>query len=240
MTRDAVETRHDRTALAADAGLGRISFGSVLAGTLVAYGAFAVLVAIAAAVMKGGGFDADLSADEWRDLGVGGGIALGLVVFLAYFYGGYVAGRMARRSGAMNGLMVFFMGIVVAVGVAGVANLFTDTEDIVANLRRVGVPTTLEEWGDVGTVAGIASLAAMLLGSLIGGMKGERWHGKLAAKAAEHQSAIVEDGTPVMATRRDADVDRTDTTATTKTADTSTTLDEDYARETSSSRSSDQ
>jgi hypothetical protein len=83
----------------------------------------------------------------------------------------------------------------------------------------------------------------MLLGSLIGGMKGERWHGKLAAKAAEHQSAIVEDGTPVMATRRDGDIDRTDTTdtsATTKTADTSTTLDEDYARETSSSRSSDQ
>jgi hypothetical protein len=229
MAQDAVvESRSDRTALAADAGFGRISLGSVLAGTLVAYGAFAVLLAVAAAVIKAVGFDTNLSTNEWRQLGVGGGIAVAVVLFLSYLYGGYVAGRMARRGGAMNGLLVFFLGIVVAVGVAALANQFTDGDTVVRNLRNVGIPTSRSEWGDIGTVAGIASLAAMFIGSLVGGVLGERWHGKLLRRAwdpevgegvpvnpgARHtlgDTAIVDDGHSVVTSRRE------------------TTLDDDYA-----------
>jgi hypothetical protein len=223
-----VETRRDRAELAADAGWGRISFSSVLAGTLVAYGAFAVLAAIAAAVVKAMDVNTDLSTREWRQLGVGGGIAVALVLFLSYFYGGYVAGRMARRAGAMNGVMVFFVGLVIAVGVAGLANLFTDADSILRNLRSVGIPTSWSDWRDIGTVAGIGSLVAMFAGSLLGGVKGERWHGKLLRRAWDPEvgdgvpvnpgvrhttgsTNVVDDGTSVMASRRD------------------TTLDEDYA-----------
>ncbi|MDQ1437945.1 MAG: hypothetical protein QOK43_1574 [Acidimicrobiaceae bacterium] len=222
MARDVVvETRDDRAALAADAGMGRISFGSVLAGTLVAYGAFAVLAALTAVLVRAVGVDRNLSTDQWRQLGVGGGIAVALVLFLSYFYGGYVAGRMARRGGVMNGLLVFFLGVVVAVGIAGLAKAFTDGDAIVRNLRSVGVPTSASEWRDIGTVAGIGSLVAMILGSVLGGAKGERWHGKLLARAWDPEvgegvpvnpgtrhATVVDDGSSVMTTRRDTEADR--------------------------------
>ena len=179
------ETRGDRAALAESAGMGRISLASVLAGTLVAYGAFAVLMAITAAVAKSAGLDTDLSDNEWRDLGVAGGAIVAGVLFLCYLFGGYVAGRMARRAGASNGFLVFFLGVVVAVGVTGLVNVFTDGDDILRNLRNVGVPTSSEEWGDVATVAGLGSLLAMILGSVLGGALGERWHTKLLVRAAD-------------------------------------------------------
>ncbi|MGI8686202.1 MAG: hypothetical protein ACR2MO_14140, partial [Acidimicrobiales bacterium] len=57
----AVETRSDRAVLAQHAGLGWASLVSVLAGTLGAYGAFAVLLAITAAVAESVGFDTNPS-----------------------------------------------------------------------------------------------------------------------------------------------------------------------------------
>lgn len=210
---DTIETRRDRAVLAQDAGYPKVSFLSVLAGTLVAYGAFAVLVAVTAAVARGVGFDTNLSGDEWRRLGVGGGIAIGVVLFASYLFGGYVAGRMARRAGALNGFLVFVLGVVLAVGVAGLVELFTDGDDIVSELRGVGVPTTADEWRSIGTVAGIGSLAGMLLGSLFGGAMGERWHGKLLTRAMDPtlgagtpttghattgQAVVVDDGQSIM------------------------------------------
>ena len=53
-----------------------------------------------------------------------------------------------------------------------------------AVLRSLGIPTTGAEWSDVGTLAGIGSLAAMLVGALLGGMLGARWHTKLTRRAA--------------------------------------------------------
>ncbi|MDQ3756649.1 MAG: hypothetical protein M3394_02220 [Actinomycetota bacterium] len=211
MRRDTVESTHDRTVLARDAGFGRVSFGSVLAGTLVAYGAFAVLLAIAAAVAKAAGVDTDFSDNEWRRLGAAGGAIIAVVQLASYFFGGYVAGRMSRRAGTLNGFLVFVLGIVLAVGVAGLVNLFTDGEDILAELRGIGVPTTADEWGNVGTVAGIGSLLGMLLGSLWGGAMGERWHGKLLTRAMDPEvgtgthvttagmsSVVTDDGTSVV------------------------------------------
>lgn len=181
----AVETRGDRAALAQHAGMGRVSLASVLAGTLVAYGAFAVLLAVTAAVAESAGLETDLSTNEWKDLGVAGGAVVAGVLLACYLFGGYVAGRMARRSGATNGLAVFVLGVVVAVGVTGLVNVFTDGDDILRNLRNVGVPTSNEEWKDIGTVAGIGSLLAMFLGAVVGGILGERWHAKLLARAAD-------------------------------------------------------
>lgn len=180
-----VETRGDRAALAHRAGMGRISLVSVLAGVLVAYGAFAVLMAVTAAVAESAGFDTDLSANEWRTLGAAGGAVVAAVLLACYLFGGYVAGRMARRAGATNGAMVFVLGLVVAVGVTGLVNVFTDGDDILRNLRNIGVPTSGDEWRDVATVAGLGSLLAMLVGSLAGGALGERWHAKLVTRAAD-------------------------------------------------------
>src|SRR3712207_1972279 len=103
MAREAVvETRRDRADLVADAGWGRISFISVLFGTLVAFGAFAVLAAATAAVLAALNIDTDLSTNEWRQAGFAAAAVMAVIQFVSYFCGGYVAGRMARRSGAMH------------------------------------------------------------------------------------------------------------------------------------------
>ena len=67
--------------------------------------------------------------------------------------------------------------------VGAVAASQADAGAIGGNLRSLGIPTTGTEWGKVGTVAGIGSLVAMLVGALLGGVLGERWHTKLTRRA---------------------------------------------------------
>jgi hypothetical protein len=177
------ESPRDRATLAREAGLGRLSLPSVLAGVLVAYGAFAVLAALAGAVAAAIGLNTDLAGNDWASLGLGSAIAVAIVLLLAYLFGGYVAGRMARRAGLLNGLAVFVLAVVLVAAVAAIAASQADTDAVQANLRSLGIPTTGTEWGKVGTMAGIGSLAAMLVGALLGGVLGERWHSKLTRRA---------------------------------------------------------
>ena len=46
------------------------------------------------------------------------------------------------------------------------------------NLRSIGIPTSGDEWAKIGTIVGLGSLLAMLVGSVLGGILGERWHSK--------------------------------------------------------------
>lgn len=179
-----VETAKDRLELADEAGLGPVSIVSVVAGVLVAYGSFVILAAIAGGIVTALGTDwsTDLSSN-WQELGTAGGLIGAGCMLLAYVAGGYVAGRMARRAGVMNGFLVFLLGLGIVIGVGAIISTQTGTEEIVDQLRTLGVPTRWSEWQDVGTIAGFASVAAMLLGSLLGGGLGERWHGKLVTRA---------------------------------------------------------
>ena len=177
------ESPTERASLAREAGLGRLSFPSILAGVLVAYGAFAVLAALAGTIATAIGLNTDLAGNDWATLGLGSAIAVAVVLLVAYLFGGYVAGRMARRAGLLNGLAVFLLAVVLVAVVGAIAASQTDAEAIASNLRSLGIPTTGTEWGKAGTVAGIGSLAAMLLGALFGGVLGERWHSKLTRRA---------------------------------------------------------
>jgi hypothetical protein len=177
------ESPKERASLAHEAGLGRLSFPSILAGVLVAYGAFAVLAALVGTVAAAIGLNTDLNRNDWSTLGLGSAIAVAVVLLAAYLFGGYVAGRMARRAGLLNGLAVFLLAVVLVVVVGAVAASQADAEAIGSNLRSLGIPTTGTEWGKAGTVAGIGSLAAMLVGALLGGVLGERWHSKLTRRA---------------------------------------------------------
>lgn len=241
--------------MATEAGYSRVSFVSVLAGVLVAYGAFAVIAGITGAVLSAMGVDTRaLTDNDWRQLGIGTGVAAAVTLFLAYLFGGYVAGRMARRAGAMNGLLVFVLGILLAAGVGAAIGMQADGDALMSNLRSIGVPTSGEEYTAIGTIAGLAALAAMLLGSIFGGIAGERWHGKLLTRALdptigpEHtpttdvdrtDGVVVDrdrDRTAVRSTgqhflhddRTDVDVDRDRTL---DVGDTSTTLDDDLSAE---------
>jgi hypothetical protein len=192
------ESPQDRASLAREAGLGRLSLPSVLAGVLVAYGAFAVLAALVGTVAAAIGLNTDLTRNDWATLGVGSAIAVAVVLLVAYLFGGYVAGRMARRAGLLNGLAVFLLALLLVGVVGAVAASQADAEAIGSNLRSLGIPTTGTEWGKVGTVAGIGSLAAMLLGALLG----ERWHSKLTRRVVSGRYGPDRDDQPTATTTR--------------------------------------
>lgn len=180
-----MESRGDRMAMAEDAGFGPVSPMSVLAGTLVAYGAFAVLFALVGGIASAVGATDNLSTGDWRTIGMGSGIVVAGILFVSYLFGGYSAGRMARRAGMSHGLLVFLTGIAVAAVAGAVARQATDADSILRSLRDLGVPTSGTEWRDIGVLTAAGSLIAMLLGSLVGGTLGERWHAILLARAID-------------------------------------------------------
>jgi hypothetical protein len=182
------ESPRDRKRLARQAGLGRLSFISALAGVLVAYGAFALLAALVGAVAVAIGLDTELASNDWTTFGMGSAVTVTVVAFVAYLFGGYVAGRMARRAGLVNGLAVFALAVLLVMVVGAIVASQTDPEAVQANLRSLGLPITATEWARIGTVAGIGTLVGMLVGMLvgagIGGVVGERWHSELTRWAA--------------------------------------------------------
>jgi hypothetical protein len=181
-----VESARDRRRLARDAGVGQMSFPSVLAGTLVAFGAVATVLAVAGAIGANIGITLDgISTHEWRRAGIVGAVVATVVVLLSFSFGGYTAGRMGRRSGMRHGLAVFVLAAAVIAIVAGLTAWLSDTESIRRQLSDNGVPTNANTWSDIGIGAAIAVGVAMLVGALLGGTRGEQWHGKLVAAAAE-------------------------------------------------------
>ncbi|MBW3645274.1 MAG: DUF3792 family protein, partial [Actinobacteria bacterium] len=145
-----VESSSDRREFAREASMGQVSLISVLAGTLVAYAAFAILAGVVAAILAAIGVDtAGLTSNDWRQAGITGGIIAALVLLVAYFFGGYVAGRMARRAGALNGALVFVLAVVIAIVVGVLVGSQTNTESVADNLRTLGVPTSGSEYGDI-------------------------------------------------------------------------------------------
>lgn len=178
------ETARERRELARDAGFGGFSLTSVLAGVLVAYGAFAILLGLAASIAGAISDDTDLSTG-WEELGTGAGLVVAGLILLSYLFGGYVAGRMARRNGLAHGAGVLVLGVLIVGGVAALARSSGGADNVAENLRSLGIPTTADEYGDAGTVAGIASLLALVIGSLLGGVLGERWHARLFARAVD-------------------------------------------------------
>ncbi|MBW3580746.1 MAG: YrzE family protein [Actinobacteria bacterium] len=184
MRTKAVETGRDRKRFARAAGMGQVSLISVLAGTLVAFASFAILLAIVAGVLSAVGIDTEgLTSNDYRELGIGAAVVAGLVLFLSYFFGGYIAGRLARRAGALNGGLVLVVALLIGAVVALVVGTQGDTEALASDLRVIGVPTSGEDYASVATIAGILALVAMLAGSVLGGLTGERWHGKLTSRA---------------------------------------------------------
>jgi hypothetical protein len=185
MASTATEKPKNRKQLAKLAGVGPISLVSILGGVLVAYATAALLLGGAAAFLRHRGSDIDLTKG-WDKVGTSGGLVIGVALLLAYLLAGYMAGRMAWRRGLLHGIGVF-VGSVVVVGVVAVLvrNLAKekDVKAVTDSLRSFGVPTTRDEWRHVDSLVGVFSLAGMLIGSLAGGLLGERWYTRVSTRA---------------------------------------------------------
>lgn len=180
-----VEGKRDRLELAREAGWGGVSWRSVVAGVFVAYGVIGACIGIAAAVLNPMGFTLDnLSDDDWQRLGLVAGLVAAAVLLGAFTFGGYTAGRMARRAGLRNGVLVVVLGVVLLVVVAAVAQLEGATSAIADRLESFGAPTEGTTWYGLAVSSGAVALGGMILGGVLGGVRGERWHQRLVVRAA--------------------------------------------------------
>ena len=179
------ESRHDRRALARDAGLGRVSVVSLLGGVAAAFTAFAVLIGTAAAATAAVNFDTDLMSQEWRNVDPPDAAILSVALFLAWLLGGYVAGRMARRAGVSHGFYTWAFGAVLVVGAAAGLNQMGRSGAVVTSFHGLGIPIDIDEWRDLSGLVGLAWALTALAGAAVGGALGERWHTKLLERAAD-------------------------------------------------------
>ncbi|MCC2308892.1 hypothetical protein [Cellulomonas chengniuliangii] len=167
---------------------GGIKVGSAFFGWLTATGTVVLLTAVIAAIgiAIGSTGDTDIAAttaDATADpttVGIVSGVLLLLVVLVGYYCGGYVAGRMARFNGVRQGVAVWLWAVVVSVVVAVLTAIAGARYNVLAELN--GVPTVPVDQGDL-TTAGIIALlvvaAVGLLGAVLGGLGGMRFHRRI-------------------------------------------------------------
>lgn len=174
-----------RRAIAHDAGLSGLSIMSVLAGVLAAYGTFAIVAAVVGASISGSGVDTDFRTNDWTGSGAVAALASVVTLLIAYLFGGYVAGRMARRNATLHGIFVFLLSLIAGAVAGAVISLVGDNDEVESSLQNIGVPTSTDQIKGVAIAGVAASLAAILIGSILGAMLGERWHTKLARLAVD-------------------------------------------------------
>jgi len=168
---------------------GGVKIGSAFFGWLTATGMAVLLTALAAAAGTAVGVaTGNDTASEATDavgatvetIGLVGGIVLLAILFLSYYSGGYVAGRMARFDGVKQGVAVWVWAIVVAIIVAVLGLIAGDEYNVLQNVD--GFPRIPVGEGDL-TTGGIIALVLVVLvtlvGSMLGGLAGMRFHRKV-------------------------------------------------------------
>ena len=171
--RDAVAAQHDR--------FGGIKWGAAFFGWLSANGLAVILVALLSAAGVALGLaqnvdTADEAVDQATEIGIGGGIAVLVVLFLAYLAGGYVAGRMARFDGARQGVAVWVIGLLVVLVLAAAGALLGSEYNVLRDLNLPHIPVDEGTATTAGIITLVAILVVTLLGAVLGGKLGDRYH----------------------------------------------------------------
>ncbi|MHA7145307.1 hypothetical protein ACX80U_11370 [Arthrobacter sp. TmT3-37] len=178
---------------------GGIKWGSALFGWLTAIGLTVLLSALATAIGVGVGAANNTSAGEAADratqnaqtIGIVSGIVLAIVLFISYYCGGYVAGRMARFDGVKQGVAVWLWGIIIAIIVAILVAIAGDQFNV---LSSIGGAPQIPVDGSLLTASGLIALAIAvlvpLIGAILGGKAGMRFHRKVDQVGVDHQTGF--------------------------------------------------
>lgn len=171
---------------------GGIDVPASLVGMLTALSTTLILAGLAGAAVGAVGYQTGLEADA-EDLStwsLGGGVA---VLFAAYVIGGWAAGRMARYDGARNGFATGVWTLVFGAILAGLGAWAGSEYDV---FRNVELPQWFESDAltTAAIISGVAAIAAMFAGGVLGGLWGERYHRRadrtiVAAPPAERSNA---------------------------------------------------
>ena len=178
--RNAVDAQHSR--------YGGIKWGAAFFGWLSANGLAVLLIALLSAAGVAIGLTEDLptveeavdsAADQADTIGIVGGIVLLVILFLAYLAGGYVAGRMARFDGARQGVAVWVIGLLVVLALAVAGLVFGSEYNVLQELNLPRIPIDEGTATTGGIIALVAVLLVTLLGAILGGKLGDRFHRKV-------------------------------------------------------------
>jgi MFS family permease len=171
--RDAVAAQHAR--------FGGIKWGAAFFGWLSANGLAVILIAMLSAggVALGLAQNVDTAneaANKASEIGIGGGIAVLVVLFLAYLAGGYVAGRMARFDGVRQGLAVWLVGLIIVIVLAAAGAVLGSKYNVLQDLNLPRIPVDEGTATTAGIITLVAILLVTLLGAILGGKLGDRFH----------------------------------------------------------------
>jgi hypothetical protein len=161
---------------------GGMKFGSCFFGWLTASGAAVLLVALVTGVGAALGLSRNVDVTnpttaQTESIGFVGGIILLAIIFVSYCAGGYVAGRMARFNGLKQGLGVWLWAVIMAI-LGAIAGWLADARfDVLAQLNSFPrIPVNEGTLTTAGIIAAIGVVAASLVGALLGGVAGMRYH----------------------------------------------------------------
>jgi hypothetical protein len=161
---------------------GGMKFGSCFFGWLTAAGTAVLLGAIATGVGTALGMTrnvetAGTTPAGTESVGLIGGIILLAIIFVSYLAGGYVAGRMARFNGLTQGLGVWLWAVIIAILAAGAGMLAGASFDILTRVNSLPrLPLSQGTLNTGGIILAIGIVAVSLIGALLGGLAGMRYH----------------------------------------------------------------
>jgi hypothetical protein len=173
-----------------------INWGAAFFGWIAAVGLAVILTAFVAAVgaavgvTQGGSVENatnQLGNQDPQTVGIVGVILLAVIAFVSYYGGGYVAARMSRFDGPRQGFAVWIWAVVVAVVIAIIAAVAGAKFDVLSTLNSFPrLPINQGDLTATGIVALVLLLVITLLGALVGGAAGMRYHRKLETAEAEY------------------------------------------------------
>lgn len=167
---------------------GGINWGACFFGWLVAIGMMLLLSGIVSAVATAIGANADFTRTDAESnagtIGIVAAAVLALVLFISYYAGGYVAGRMSRFDGAKQGLGVWIIGLLVTVLAIVLGAVFGSDYNILNRVDMPAIPVSTDELGWGAAITAVVVLAVTLIGALLGGKMGHRYHNKVDRAAA--------------------------------------------------------
>jgi hypothetical protein len=172
--RDADDRAHAR--------FGGIKWGAAFFGWLSANGLNVILLALATAAGAAVGLTETTTAEARSNaetIGIVGGIVLLVILAGGYVAGGYVAGRMSRFDGARQGLATWLIGLVVVLVLAAAGVLLGAQYNVLQQLNLPRIPIDEGTATTAGVVTLVAILLVTLVGAVLGGKLGERYHRKV-------------------------------------------------------------
>jgi amino acid transporter len=164
---------------------GGINWGAAFFGWVVAIGIGVLLTAIVSAAGAAIGLTNQNTAKAHAaTISIVGGALLIAIAVIAYYAGGYVAGRMSRFDGARQGFGVWTIGLVVTLLVAAAGAILGDQYNVFEQLNLPRIPVSTSDLTTGGAIALAAIVLSSLIGAVLGGKVGQRYHRRVDRAAA--------------------------------------------------------